>query len=129
MNTSVSEHVFTGEIFRGGADIPASSNYRQTQSLRGIHPSPLHDLLEFAEAHIHTIQGYLQRGLSPGEAMSAIGMSEQIQSVLVDPEFEGIRQTEEIQFWLKLAVRTNYEIIRWNRRILKSHAKRRSEPK
>ncbi|KAJ5609480.1 hypothetical protein N7528_010047 [Penicillium herquei] len=90
-------------------------------------PEADQSILSFAEAHLRTLQSHLQRGLGPKEAMNIIGINDYPQEALTDLEFEGIRGTEELHFWLRLAVRTSYKTIRMKQELLKSYAEKRHE--
>jgi hypothetical protein len=83
------------------------------------------DLLDYAYGQIAVLRTGPYRDMDIQEAMTQVGLTQQIQSAIADPAFSDILWTRDLHFWVKDTIQTNYATLRSRQELLKRHAGRR----
>lgn len=84
-------------------------------------------LLDYAHGQIAILRSDRYREMDIQEAMARVGLTEQIRSAIADPTFSDILWTEDLHFWVRDTLDTNYATLLSSQDILERHAGRRIE--
>lgn len=84
----------------------------------GGDKNPEGGILEYALGHI----GMSLRNLQPAQAMSILGISEELQNVLMDPQFKKIFESETLCYWLNDTIASRFWTLHKLLGRLKNHA-------
>lgn len=122
-------------------DIPLETESTEVLEILGFEPSAAKQLFEsyinrpdpecpnnitdFARGHISVLKSerYDDRDLQ--ESKAEVGLNEQIQSAIIDPEFSVLLWTRDPHYWVEDTIRVNYATLLDHRGVLKRHAGRR----
>lgn len=83
------------------------------------------DLMGYACGQIAALRTSRYQGLDVKEAMSQVGLQQQVQSAIADPEFSDILWTRDLHYWVKDTIEINYATLRSRQELFKRHAGRR----
>ncbi|GAD96983.1 hypothetical protein PVAR5_5651 [Paecilomyces variotii No. 5] len=81
-------------------------------------------LMDYVASHISDLWTQPYEDMEPKEAMARIGLCEQIQEAIVNPEFSNISWTASLYYWIKHTIETNYSTLLLRQKMLKDHAAR-----
>ncbi|KAL2428836.1 hypothetical protein ABEF95_008412 [Exophiala dermatitidis] len=91
----------------------------QTRPDPRINPD---SLLDYVEGHIVQLQLPAFRNMPPAQALERVGIQKSVQDALLDPDFTALLYTQDLHYWLRDTLTTNYAtLIRLQDR-LKNHA-------
>lgn len=87
------------------------------------------ELLDYVYGHISRLKQTSWQGYSDAEALQKLGVAPWLRSVLLDPRFKDIYETETLRFWLNETFRGNYRSIATIQEQLKAYVKDRKNKK
>jgi hypothetical protein len=82
------------------------------------------DLLDYAHGHTLILSTNSYQHCLPAQAMTQIGLTQQIQDAILDPRFSAIFGTKTLRFWIDDTLRINYLTLMQLLHRLKKHATR-----
>jgi hypothetical protein len=82
------------------------------------------DLLDYVHGHTLILSTNSYQHYPPAQAMTQIGLTQQIQDAILDPRFSAIFGTETLRFWIDDTLRVNYLTLMQLLYRLKKHATR-----
>jgi hypothetical protein len=80
------------------------------------------DLLDYVYGHTLILSTNFYQHCPPAQAMTQIGLTQQIQDAILDPRFSAIFGTETLRFWIDDTLRINYLTLVQFLHRLKKHA-------
>jgi hypothetical protein len=81
-----------------------------------------YDLLDHVHGHTSILSTSSYQYCPPAQAMTQIGLTQQMQDAILDPRFSTIFGTETLRFWIDDTLRINYLTLIQLLRRLKNHA-------
>jgi hypothetical protein len=81
-----------------------------------------YDLLDYVHGHTSILSTASYQYCPPAQAMTQIGLTQQMQDAILDPRFSTIFGTETFRFWIDDTLRINYLSLVQLLRRLKNHA-------
>jgi hypothetical protein len=106
--------------FIGFTTTAASQIFKNFSAKSADHPD---DLLEFACGHIAQLNRKEVNNMSIADALSMVGMHSKIQAVFLDPQFQQVRETQTLHFWVKDTITVSWLTLTRLQQRLKTYAK------
>ncbi|KAL1855581.1 hypothetical protein Plec18167_004082 [Paecilomyces lecythidis] len=75
-------------------------------------------LMDYVSSHISDLWTQPYEDMEPKEAMARIGLCEQIQEAIADPQFSHMFRTASLYYWVKNTVEMNYATLLSRQRLL-----------
>ncbi|GAD92740.1 hypothetical protein NECHADRAFT_94396 [Paecilomyces variotii No. 5] len=82
-------------------------------------------LVDYAFTHIAVLWERQCKNMSLRQAMTYIGINQQIQDAITNPEFSDIFWTQDLHYWVKDTLEMNFATLFSRQKLLKNHAGRR----
>lgn len=82
-------------------------------------------LVDHVAEHISILKTREYEDMDAREAITRIGLNQQIQDALTDPYFADIFGTASLHYWVKDTLQANYAALLSRQKLLKDHARRR----
>ncbi|KAJ5173710.1 uncharacterized protein N7500_001641 [Penicillium coprophilum] len=80
------------------------------------------DLIAYVSGHLSALKLSQYDNMSPKDALRDIGLNQEIQGAITDPEFSQIFGTESLFYWAKDTVEINYAALLSKQKVLESYA-------
>ncbi|KAK1147161.1 hypothetical protein N8T08_001900 [Aspergillus melleus] len=78
--------------------------------------------METAHDLVDKLESPRYAGLKLRDAMSRVGLKDEVAAPILDPEFRDLLETQGLCFWIKDTLDTNYHTLLYRQRLLKRHA-------
>ncbi|KAH8429386.1 uncharacterized protein LDX57_007050 [Aspergillus melleus] len=80
------------------------------------------DPMDTAHHLVDELESPRYAGLKLRDAMSRVGLKDEVAAPILDPEFRDLLDTQGLCFWIKDTLDTNYETLLCRQKLLKRHA-------